>query len=268
MSKSSGVERWESAEFPMVCEGCLGTNPYIRMIKEVIGAECKICEKPFTKFRWQPSGSKGVRTKFKVTEICSVCAKIQSVCQTCLLDIRTGLPVAVRDSILNKDASNKLVLHENRVNREYYLAANADKIEQGSMNTALLDANIAKEVDPEGFITLEKVTQETGSRTMKAVDRRNAPNLCTFYAKGLCNRGDSCPYEHSLPTEGSSTSNSFKSFRDRYYGTNDDKHAKRIMDSSNYNITKLKRLVSDEHLEEKSKNDLSSSTKQKTEQND
>lgn len=31
--------------------------------------------------------------------------------------------------------------------------------------------------------------------------KRNRPHLCSFFAKGACNRGDECPYRHELPTE-------------------------------------------------------------------
>lgn len=31
--------------------------------------------------------------------------------------------------------------------------------------------------------------------------KRNRPHLCSFYAKGACNRGDACPYRHELPVE-------------------------------------------------------------------
>lgn len=31
--------------------------------------------------------------------------------------------------------------------------------------------------------------------------KRNRPHLCSFFAKGECNRGDACPYRHELPVE-------------------------------------------------------------------
>uniref|UniRef100_A0A8C4RAL9 Pre-mRNA-splicing factor RBM22 n=1 Tax=Eptatretus burgeri TaxID=7764 RepID=A0A8C4RAL9_EPTBU len=45
MSLSSNTynrQNWEDAEFPILCQTCLGENPYIRMTKERYGKECKI----------------------------------------------------------------------------------------------------------------------------------------------------------------------------------------------------------------------------------
>lgn len=63
-----------------------------------MGQECKICNRPFTVFRWNP----GQGGRFKKTEVCTTCAKIKGVCQTCLLDLEYGLPVQVRDAALQR----------------------------------------------------------------------------------------------------------------------------------------------------------------------
>ena len=89
-------QNWEESEFPILCQTCLGDNPYIRMTKEKYGKECKICARPFTVFRWCP----GARMRFKKTEVCQTCSKIKNVCQTCLLDLEYGLPIQVRDAAL------------------------------------------------------------------------------------------------------------------------------------------------------------------------
>lgn len=33
---------WETTDFPSTCENCLPDNPYVQMIKDDHGAECKI----------------------------------------------------------------------------------------------------------------------------------------------------------------------------------------------------------------------------------
>ena len=39
---------WESTDFPSVCENCLPENPYVKMLKEDYGAECKMVSAPET----------------------------------------------------------------------------------------------------------------------------------------------------------------------------------------------------------------------------
>ncbi|XP_063614553.1 pre-mRNA-splicing factor RBM22-like, partial [Penaeus indicus] len=94
MSKSTNTynrQNWEDSDFPILCQTCLGDNPYVRMMRDRYGKECKICTRPFTVFRWCP----GARMRFKKTEVCQTCAKIKNVCQTCLLDLEYGLPTQV-----------------------------------------------------------------------------------------------------------------------------------------------------------------------------
>jgi pre-mRNA-splicing factor RBM22/SLT11 len=66
-----------------------------------------------------------------------------------------------------------------------------------------------------------------GSATTALLDRlarkspyyaRNAPHLCSFFAKGTCNRGSACPYRHEMPSTGELAHQNIK---DRYFGTND-----------------------------------------------
>ncbi|XP_042196099.1 pre-mRNA-splicing factor RBM22-like [Callorhinchus milii] len=105
-------QNWEDADFPILCQTCLGENPYIRMTKEKYGKECKICSRPFTVFRWCP----GARMRFKKTEVCQTCSKLKNVCQTCLLDLEYGLPIQVRDAGM----SLKDDMPKSDVNKEYY----------------------------------------------------------------------------------------------------------------------------------------------------
>ena len=78
---------WEDSEFPVLCENCLGDNPYVRMTREPFGGACKVCERPFTIFRWKP----GPKARFKVVVVCQMCSKLKHVCQCCMLDLQYGV---------------------------------------------------------------------------------------------------------------------------------------------------------------------------------
>lgn len=65
-------------------------------MKEKYGAECKICMRPFTVFRWCP----GAGMRYKKTEICQTCCKLKNVCQTCLLDLEYGKLITLSDTII------------------------------------------------------------------------------------------------------------------------------------------------------------------------
>lgn len=205
MSKTTNTynrQNWEDSEFPILCQTCLGDNPYVRMIKERYGKECKICTRPFTIFRWCP----GARMRFKKTEICQTCAKLKNVCQTCLLDLEYGLPIQVRDAAL------KIVdkIPQSDVNKEYYI----QKIEAELQNDDGTSAagTVGKSLAASDMLTKLARTQP--------YYKRNQPHICSFWVKGECKRGEECPYRHDKPNEPDDPL-SEQNIRDRYYGKND-----------------------------------------------
>ncbi|KAI9894653.1 MAG: Pre-mRNA-splicing factor slt11 [Vezdaea aestivalis] len=114
---------WETTDFPSVCENCLPENPYVQMLKDDYGAECKICTRPFTVFRWKADRT----SRSKRTNICLTCARLKNCCQCCMLDLSFGLPIVVRDAALKLVAPGP----GSAVNREYYAQEHEKEIEEG-----------------------------------------------------------------------------------------------------------------------------------------
>ncbi|EKG20190.1 hypothetical protein MPH_02547 [Macrophomina phaseolina MS6] len=114
---------WESTDFPSVCERCLPDNPYVQMLKEDYGSECKICTRPFTVFKWKADRT----SRQKRTTICLTCARLKNCCQCCMLDLSFGLPIVVRDAALKMVAPGP----QSNINREYYAQNNEKEIEEG-----------------------------------------------------------------------------------------------------------------------------------------
>lgn len=198
-------QKWEETEFPLVCETCLGDNPYLRMTTEPFGKQCKICEIPFTVFAWQ-AGTKG---RLKRVEICKTCAKAKNVCQVCIYDLQYGLPVAMRDKILREEGGKQgaltMAVPQSDANRSWFTAQQARMIENGEMDHNVSSTAHAK---------LASVAR------MEPRYERNLPKLCSFFAKGECNRGINCPFRHELPKDRNDPL-SKQNTKDRFYGTND-----------------------------------------------
>ena len=169
---------WESSEFPSVCEKCLGPNPYLRMMKENYGAECKICTRPFTVFKWVPDNA----SRSKKTVICMSCSRLKNACQHCLLDLQFGLPLQIRDAALKLATQGA----NSGINREYFVQNNKDKYKDGE--TAVEFGT----TDAAARDLLQRLSQTD------AYYKRDRPFPCTMFAQGGCPRGDECPYSHNL----------------------------------------------------------------------
>ncbi|KAH8704491.1 hypothetical protein GQ44DRAFT_716729 [Phaeosphaeriaceae sp. PMI808] len=114
---------WETTDFPSVCEKCLPENLYVEMLKEDYGAECKICTRPFTIFRWKTDRT----ARQKRTNVCLTCARLKNCCQCCMLDLTYRLPLAVRDAALKMVAPGP----QSDINRQYYAQEHEKEIEEG-----------------------------------------------------------------------------------------------------------------------------------------
>lgn len=178
--------------------------------------------------------------RYKKTEICQTCSKVKNVCQTCMLEyvlprslaahgvqtvewlarhsLQYGLPTQVRDAALGI----KSQAPTSNINREYYaqnsacpasLVSLALLIERDTVEGSL-ENGASGEID---FTTQSAAAQDLLKRLARSDPnyRRNRPHLCSFFAKGECNRGDACPYRHELPEGGKQQSGSRQSFSDR-----------------------------------------------------
>ncbi|SPQ19168.1 8efb999b-0d3c-4a3c-8418-c104403daa6d [Thermothielavioides terrestris] len=116
---------WETTDFPSVCENCLPANPYVKMLKEDYGAECKLCTRPFTVFSWAGEGRAHGRKRR--TGICLTCARLKNACQCCIMDLQYGLPIAIRDKALELVAPGP----QSEINREYFAQNNERAVEEG-----------------------------------------------------------------------------------------------------------------------------------------
>lgn len=223
---SASDYRGGEEEFPMLCETCLGPNPYVRMQRDGYGRGCKVCERPFTVFRWRPGGA-GMRPK--KTEVCLTCARAKNVCQTCILDLKHNLPVQVRDVAM---------------------ASHLRQLQSAPSSTAVLEytANATEKALMEGKIDQAYQAPLANNALVQRLNRpqpryeRNRTRVCSFFLRGTCTRGLYCPYRHERPEENRKRKHgidgeedvaetesdkekrealSKQNLRDRYYGMND-----------------------------------------------
>lgn len=189
----------------------IGDDPSVRMTRAVAGAACQICERAFTTFRWK-AGSKG---RFKNTVVCQTCARMKNVCQCCLLDLEFGLPVQIRDKYLaDNDPNGGVSMPMSRVGIDYQIQQQAQAIGSGASGLAI-EAGGAGPVRLAENPELRRIARSTPYYD------RNQARLCSFFLKGECTRGASCPYRHSTADFPKTSSNHDVNIQDRFFGSND-----------------------------------------------
>ena len=177
-------------DFPMLCETCLGPNPYVRMTKLPFGHKlCKISNLPFQAFKWKA----GPGGRYKETMVSFPVAAERNICQTCLLDMKYGLPVGVRDTLLGQ-AENQIALPQSNVGQQYFYEQQAQMVESGQMNSNNMILDLANVVASRQLDRFSRVQQVAEARSKTAF--RNLPKLCSFWLNGSCTRvlNKTCPF--------------------------------------------------------------------------
>lgn len=103
----------------------MGDNPYLRMQKIDYGGACKMCDRPYTMFKWRPGRGEGYRK----TEVCLTCSKLKNICQTCILDLQFGLPSQLRDAVLAE--TDQIISSESDANKEFQVQKQLKLLENG-----------------------------------------------------------------------------------------------------------------------------------------
>lgn len=175
----------------MVCETCLGQNPYVRMVKLPYGQKlCKIGNVPYQAFRWKA----GPAGRYKETIVSFVIAKERNICQACLNDMQYGLPVGVRDQLI-KESKGTIALPRSDVGQRYFHDQQAQLQadgQSGSIEDVAYNIQHAPEANQLARFSMVKQIQEARNATAF----RNLPKLCSFWLNGTCNRvkRKACPF--------------------------------------------------------------------------
>ena len=199
------------AELPMACEGCLGPSPYVAMRREVGGAACGVCGRPVTVFTWSRApGTPPLRTR-----VCRACAGAKAVCQSCLNDLRYGLPVAVRDALVAaafervgakrpREAADAIAASGGGAGA--WAVAARDVMGQDGANAERPRAGAGAEEAALAAAHEDLARHAALRASRERGDRMSRPRPCSFFAKGKCKRGTACPFRHEVPSSGLSRS--------------------------------------------------------------
>lgn len=179
----------------MICDTCLGQNPFVRMVKLPYGDKlCKITGTPYQAFRWKA----GPAGRYKETIIGYTVAAERNICQVCLNDMKYGLPVGLRDRLLSdqRGVIGTVALPQSDVGLQYYYQQQAQLVASGELDTTSFATdmqNLPASRQLQQFSqSLKSVEQNQPGRTAF----RNLPKLCSFWLNGMCNRvvRKTCPF--------------------------------------------------------------------------
>ena len=176
------------------------------MVKLEYGSKlCKISSLPYQAFRWKA----GPQGRYKETIISFAVAKERNICQTCLNDMEFGLPVGVRDTLLQSSSQPKDLNGQSITaptsdvgNRFHYqqVQDNLDLVEYNkfaSVSDAITNMPAQRELEKFGKLkSLANNNNNNSSVNNKTPAFRNLPKLCSFWLSGSCGRvvRKTCPF--------------------------------------------------------------------------
>lgn len=150
IKKDYNLLNWEQNEFPILCQNCMGDSKFLRMLKKPLGAECRICTRPFTVFKWN---TKAENTRQRRTETCSTCAKINNSCQSCAHDLQFNLPIELRNKLLG---DNKIELLMSEGNKDIFAHLANDQIDKLQLPYEKLDQYL--KANQQGLTNISKMS--------------------------------------------------------------------------------------------------------------
>mmetsp|Transcript_22277 Transcript_22277/g.32420 ORF Transcript_22277/g.32420 Transcript_22277/m.32420 type:complete len:435 (-) Transcript_22277:177-1481(-) len=178
-------------DFPMLCETCLGQNPYVRMVKLPFGKKlCKISHAPYQAFRWKA----GPGGRYKETVISFVIAKDRNICQACLNDMQFGLPVGVRDKLIS-ESKGQVAMPKSEVGQMYYHEQQAQlQNSSDGVSDQAVGFNMQHMAQTNQLAKFSQAVHSQANASSTAF--RNLPKLCTFWLGGGCTRvkRKACPF--------------------------------------------------------------------------
>eukprot|EP01116_Phalansterium_solitarium_P022987 TRINITY_DN782_c0_g1_i3.p1 TRINITY_DN782_c0_g1~~TRINITY_DN782_c0_g1_i3.p1 ORF type:complete len:320 (-),score=83.41 TRINITY_DN782_c0_g1_i3:9-968(-) len=133
------------------------------------------------------------------------------------LTLAAGLPVQVIDQALSQVSATPIPASD--VNREWFTQINQQALADGTAGGGKAVSNPI----------LNKLARNT------PYYKRNLAHVCSFWQRGTCTRGSSCPYRHS--DDHTDPDLAHQNIKDRYYGKDDPVAAKMMKRAAAIELT-------------------------------